>query len=79
MSWTVALLWIGAIGLLLALVLFIASPGKKLARGSFSVQHLLVLQSTFEPHKRYVMEQKQNQQEEEDGEGGPPDPGRDRS
>jgi hypothetical protein len=78
MSLTEAVMWPVAIGLLIALVSFIASPGKKMGRGGFSVQHLLLLQSVWEPHKKYVMEQKQDAREEVDDEAGPPDPGRDR-
>jgi hypothetical protein len=77
MSWTEGVMWVVSAGLLLALLSFIASPRKdRFSRGGFSVQHLLILQSVWEPHKRYVMEQKQEQHEDEDGEGGPPDPGR---
>ena len=76
--WVTVALWIGCPALLVALLVFISSPASptRVRRGGFSVQHLLNLQSVWEPGAKYVFEEKQSQREEEDDDGGPDDPGR---
>jgi hypothetical protein len=74
----VAGLWIGGIVITLALLGYISSPRKKpLRRGGFSIHHLLILQSVWEPGKKYVFEEKQKHLEEDDDEGGSGTPGPD--
>jgi hypothetical protein len=70
--WVTPVLWIGSIGALVALVLFASAPRgyRKMGRGGFSVQHLLTLNTVWEPGKKYVFEQKQEQHEDGDDEGG---------
>lgn len=69
--WLEAALWIGSAGVFLALLFFISAPRRRrFGRGGFSVQHLLMLQSVWEPGKTYVFEQKQKHLEEADDEGG---------
>jgi hypothetical protein len=66
-------LWLGAIGLLLAVLVVVSSPASKgrMRRGGFSIGHLLILHSLWDPGKKYVFEHKQVQLEELDADGGP--------
>jgi hypothetical protein len=70
--WVTPVLWVGVIGFVVAFLLFVSSPGRyrRLGRGGFSVQHLLTLQSVWEPGKKYVFEQKQEQHEDAADKGG---------
>jgi hypothetical protein len=73
--WLTAALWIGSVGLFVALLFFVSSATSRsrMGRGAPSMQHFLVLQSVYEPGKKYVYEQKQVQLDESDDEGsGPP-------
>ena len=71
-AWVVAAMWAGSVGLVIGLLLFISSPKKdKFARGSFSIQHLLVLQSVWEPGKAHLFQQKQVELADEEADPGP--------
>jgi hypothetical protein len=77
MPWVTVGLWLACPALVVALLLFVSSPNAtRIRRGGFSVQHLLNLQSVWEPGARYVFEEKQAQREDEDDDGGPDRPGR---
>jgi hypothetical protein len=68
-----AALWLGSIGLLFGVLVVISSPASKgrIRRGGFSIGHLLILHSLWDPGKKYVFQQRQVQLEECDADGGP--------
>jgi hypothetical protein len=70
--WVTPILWVGSIAIVIALLVFVSGARgyRKMGRGGFSVQHLLTLNAVWEPGKKYVFEQKQDQHEDADDQGG---------